>query len=171
MNADLCHPSLFDQTPRISPSPCNLTDDAPLLLVYSGLSLALCWYDLRYGLLPDRLTCPCSGAGCSIIYTTPTTAGICRWRRHRRLSGFHFTLLALSGIRGYEGLGYGMSNFWPHLARGTVGQCCRSWFWRLSSPGSHAASDNSRESTGVIEQPAAFWPFLAAAGFGADGKR
>lgn len=63
MNATFAIHLFFDQTPRISPSPGNLTDDAPLLLVYSGLSLALCWYDLRYGLLPDRLTCPLLWSG------------------------------------------------------------------------------------------------------------
>ena len=35
----------------------------PFLLCYSGLTLALCQQDLRYGLLPDRFTCPLLWSG------------------------------------------------------------------------------------------------------------
>ena len=78
------------------------------LLVYSGLSLTLCWYDLRYGLLPDRLTCPLlwSGLLCCLYYAPLQL----EYAVGGAIGGYlAFALLywLYRGIRGYEGLGYG----------------------------------------------------------------
>ncbi|MCL3783179.1 prepilin peptidase, partial [Prolixibacteraceae bacterium JC049] len=32
-------------------------------IIHGGLLLTLCWHDLRYGLLPDKFTCPLLWSG------------------------------------------------------------------------------------------------------------
>ena len=83
-----------------------------LLLLYSGLSLALCWYDLRYGLLPDRLTCPLLWSGLFYyLYYAPLQL---EYAVGGAIGGYlAFTCLywLYRGVRGYEGLGYGDVKF------------------------------------------------------------
>lgn len=78
------------------------------LLLYSSLSLALCWYDLRDGLLPDRLTCPLLWSG--LLYYLCNESAQLNQAVAGAIGGYLvFALIywLYRGIRGYEGLGYG----------------------------------------------------------------
>ena len=139
-----------------------------LLLLYSGLSLALCWYDLRYGLLPDRLTCPLLWSGLFYyLYYAPLQL---EYAVGGAIGGYlAFTCLywLYRGIRGYEGLGYGDVKFlaalgawhgWPMLPQ-------LVFLATVFAGGVMLLVIILGKAPGSLNNPLPFGPFLAAAGF------
>lgn len=87
---------------------------APLLFLmfYCGLLLTLCWYDLRFGLLPDKFTCPLLWSG--LLYhlcVSPATLSYAVWGAIAGYLAFALLYWLYRGIRGQEGIGYGDIKF------------------------------------------------------------
>ncbi|AJF70570.1 peptidase A24 [Raoultella ornithinolytica] len=140
----------------------------PFLLFYCGFSLALCWHDLRYGLLPDRLTCPLLWLGLLFyLCRMPTGLENAVWGAIAGYLAFALVYWVYRGVRGYEGLGYGDVKFlaalgawhgWqslPQLVFMATLIACATLLLRV-------VILNRR---GVLNNPLPFGPFLAAAGF------
>jgi leader peptidase HopD len=108
------------------------------------------WYDMRYGLLPDKFPARCwAGCSLSLCRTAEMPSGE-RWR----LSGFAVIYWGYRGRR--EGMGYGDVKYLAALGA-WHGWCCRSWryraLWACFCSGKQA-----------LKNPLPFGPFLAAAG-------
>lgn len=80
----------------------------PFLLCYSGLTLALCQQDLRYGLLPDRFTCPLLWSGLLFyLCLAPHQLNEAVWGALAGYLSFAALYWLYRRVRGHEGLGYG----------------------------------------------------------------
>ncbi|MFK3705995.1 leader peptidase HopD [Raoultella sp. BIGb0138] len=140
----------------------------PFLLFYSGLSLALCWCDLRDGVLPDRLTCPLLWGG--LLYylcLDPAHLELAAWGAIGGYLAFACLYWLYRGIRGYEGLGYGDVKLLAALG---------AWHgWRvlpqlvlmatLLAGGVIVLRVIFARTRRSLSNPLPFGPFLAAAGF------
>lgn len=139
-----------------------------LLLLYSGLSLALCWYDLRYGLLPDRLTCPLLWSGLFYyLYYAPLQL---EYAVGGAIGGYlAFTCLywLYRGVRGYEGLGYGDVKFLAALGAWHGWQMLPLLVFMATvfAGGVMLLLMILGKVQRSLNNPLPFGPFLAAAGF------
>lgn len=140
----------------------------PFFLVYSSFTLALCWYDLRDGLLPDRLTCPL--LWCGLLYY------LCHapMKLEQAVAGAIAGYLAFAliywlyrGIRGYEGLGYGDVKFLAALGAWHGWELLPQLIFMASllACGGWLVLMLSGKTLGSLNNPLPFGPFLAAAGF------
>lgn len=140
----------------------------PFLLVYSSFTLALCWYDLRDGLLPDRLTCPL--LWCGLLYY------LCHapMKLEQAVAGAIAGYLAFAliywlyrGIRGYEGLGCGDVKFLAALGAWHGWELLPQLIFMASllACGGWLVLMLSGKTLGSLNNPLPFGPFLAAAGF------
>ena len=81
-------------------------------IIYGGLLLTLCWHDLRYGLLPDKFTCPLLWGG--LLYylcMSPANLQHAVWGAIAGYLAFALIYWLYRGIRGREGIGYGDVKF------------------------------------------------------------
>ncbi|MDQ6191838.1 A24 family peptidase [Klebsiella pneumoniae] len=147
------------------------------MLCYSGLTVALCHQDLRHGLLPDRYTCPLLWSALLFISVWRRTSCMMPSGGDSGLSLLAAIYWLYRGIRGYEGLGYGDIKYLAALG---------AWHgWRLlpqlvlvasllagiAWAGAGLYASCGRKSKWGRSNPLPFGPFLAAAGFGAGGRR
>lgn len=81
-------------------------------IIYGGLLLTLGWHDLRYGLLPDKFTCPL--LWCGLLYylcMSPANLAHAVWGAIAGYLAFALIYWLYRGIRGREGIGYGDIKF------------------------------------------------------------
>jgi len=145
-------------------------DCPPLLfwLLYSALTLALCWYDYRTGMLPDRLTCPLLWTGV-LWHLCLHQAQLAQamWGAIIGYSIFALIYWGYRGLRHREGLGYGDVKFtaalgawhgWQMLpALILIASLLALLFVMLAAL--------QQRSVQKLKNPLPFGPFLATAGF------
>lgn len=137
-------------------------------IIYGGLLLTLCWHDLRYGLLPDKFTCPLLWGG--LLYylcMSPANLQHAVWGAIAGYLAFALIYWLYRGIRGREGIGYGDVKFLAALG-GMAGMenftAARSYS-NNSRLRCRNGSDSVRQTQAGITQPAAFRPFPGHSGF------
>ncbi|MEB0953017.1 prepilin peptidase [Citrobacter sedlakii] len=139
----------------------------PFLLCYVSSTLYLALYDLRTGLLPDRVTCPLLWIGLVFHqYFFPARLADALWGAVAGYMGFAGLYWTYRFIRGQEGLGYGDVKFlaalgawhgWPSLPLLVL---CASLLASLC-----VAAETLIRGKRALKNPLPFGPFLAAAGF------
>ncbi|WP_434638448.1 prepilin peptidase [Klebsiella sp. I138] len=140
----------------------------PSLLFYSSILLVLCWYDLRYGLLPDRLTCPLLWGG--LLYYLCHAPLQLEHAVGGAIAGYlSFALIYwfYRGIRGYEGLGYGDVKLLAALGAWHGWQILPQLVLvaTIFAGGALLLLVILGKAQGLLDNPLPFGPFLAAAGF------
>lgn len=140
----------------------------PFFFIYCLLLVLLSRQDLRFGLLPDRLTCPL--LWCGLLFTlccTPYRLNSAVIGAIAGYAGFAMLYWLYRWLRGREGLGYGDVKLLAALG---------AWHgWELlpllvgvASGLALAIVTAQRVIAGsgeVLKNPLPFGPFLAAAGF------
>lgn len=140
--------------------------------IYGGLTLTLCWQDLRYGLLPDKFTCPLLWSG--LLYylcLSPDKLAHAVWGAIAGYLAFALIYWFYRGVRGYEGIGYGDVKLlaalgawhgWRALPQlvfiATILACAVVAILILRA--------KKREA---LHNPLPFGPFLAVAGWSCEG--
>ncbi|MGK9175798.1 A24 family peptidase [Yokenella regensburgei] len=140
---------------------------ALFLTLYALLNGLLVWQDLRYGLLPDRFTCPllwCGLACASTLHVEVLPEKI--WGAIAGYLGFAAIYWGHRLMRGFEGLGYGDVKFLAALGAwhgwqplGLLVFIAASLACALTCL---ACLTSLREQ--VLKNPLPFGPFLAGAG-------
>lgn len=142
--------------------------DCPFFFIYLALCLTLSYQDIRYGLLPDRFTCPLLWGGllwhaCNDPQRLPSAV----WGAIAGYGAFAAIYWGYRLLRRREGLGYGDIKFlaalgawhgWqslPQLVFIAAGLASTLVLIRLFRAGKLRA----------LKNPLPFGPFLAAAGF------
>lgn len=144
----------------------------PFLLCYSGLTLALCQQDLRYGLLPDRFTCPLLWSGLLFyLCLAPHQLNEAVWGALAGYLSFAALYWLYRRVRGHEGLGYGDIKYlaalgawhgWRMLPQLVlVASLLAGMTWVILGLSARCGGNRKWEKN----NPLPFGPFLAAAGF------
>lgn len=84
-------------------------------IIYGGLLLTLCWHDLRYGLLPDKFTCPLLWGG--LLYylcMSPANLQHAVWGAIAGYLAFALIYCSTGEYAGVKASATAMSNFSPH---------------------------------------------------------
>lgn len=136
-------------------------------IIHGGLLLTLCWHDLRYGLLPDKFTCPLLWSGL-LYYLCLSPANLVHavWGAIGGYLAFGFIYWLYRGIRGREGIGYGDIKFLAALG---------AWHgWKvlpqlvliaaILACAAVTALTLCTRTRQTLHYPLPFGPFLAAAG-------
>lgn len=139
----------------------------PFLMFYASLSIYLGFYDMRTGLLPDRMTCPLLWGG--LIFHQcffPTQLSDAVWGAVTGYAGFAFFYWGYWALRKREGLGYGDVKFLAALGAwhgwGTLPILV---FWAALLACAGVAVLIFIKGRAALKNPLPFGPFLAAAGF------
>lgn len=136
--------------------------------LYAGMTFFLAWYDIKTGLLPDRITCPLLWSG--LLFSIVVHPQHLSSRVLGAIAGYLIFASIYWGYRGIckrEGLGYGDVKFLAALG---------AWHGWESLPELitlaadlavlFACLQSIRHlSFTVLKNPLPFGPFLAAAGF------
>lgn len=137
-------------------------------IFYASLSAALCWHDVRTGLLPDRLTCPLLWLG--LLYQlclNPSSLSNALWGVFAGYGSLAILNWGYRLIRGYEGLGYGDVKYLAALA--AWHGCQQLPLLMLIACGLACAyllgKALYRRSIADMKNPLPFGPFMGAAGF------
>ena len=136
-------------------------------IIHGGLLLTLCWHDLRYGLLPDKFTCPLLWGGL-LYYLCLSPANLVHavWGAIGGYLAFVLIYWLYRGIRGREGIGYGDIKFLAALG---------AWHgWKvlpqlvliaaILACAAVTALTLCTRTRQTLHYPLPFGPFLAAAG-------
>lgn len=140
----------------------------PFFILYLLLSAALCWYDARTGLLPNRLTCPLLWTGLLFqLCLYPASINDALWGV---FAGYLIMATLYWGyrlIRRREGLGYGDVKYLAALGAWHCWQSLPVLLLTASAmAGTYVLSRAYwRRSMAEIKNPLPFGPFLGAAGF------
>ena len=141
-------------------------------IIYGGLLLTLSWHDLRYGLLPDKFTCPLLWSG--LLYyvsISPVNLPHAVWGAIAGYLAFALIYWFYRGVRGSEGIGYGDVKLLAALG---------AWHgWRalpqlvliatiLACAAVAVVILRTRERE-ALHNPLPFGPFLAVAGLSSEG--
>lgn len=145
-----------------------MSADFPFFFIYLTLSLLLSYQDIRYGLLPDRFTCPLLWSGLIWqLYAHPQQLSSAVWGAVAGYGGFAFIYWGYRLLRDREGLGYGDVKFLAALG---------AWHGWQSLPQLVLIAVVlasivivlrvfRRSKLRTLKNPLVFGPFLAAAGF------
>ncbi|STW04207.1 Leader peptidase (Prepilin peptidase) [Klebsiella grimontii] len=98
-------------------------------IIHGGLLLTLCWHDLRYGLLPDKFTCPLLWSGL-LYYLCLSPANLVHavWGAIGGYLAFGLIYWLYREYAGGKASATAILNFSPRLGHGMGGKFYRSWF-------------------------------------------
>lgn len=140
----------------------------PFFISYLLLSGALCWYDARTGLLPNRLTCPLLWSGLLFqLCLQPTNLSDALWGVFVGYGVMTLLYWGYRAIRRREGLGYGDIKYLAALGAWHGWQQLPALLLTASAMAIAYIISNAcwRRSAADIKNPLPFGPFLGAAGF------